>query len=86
MTTLTTNNSTSEINNYGSIIEALLNKKSSKYDIYFYYASYTKKLGYFFENLTNWIPQNHIDMYDHGIINNSCKYEDTVVGLVNIYK
>ncbi|ORY59001.1 periplasmic binding protein-like II [Neocallimastix californiae] len=81
LTTLTTFNSTSEINNYGSLVDMFLSKKSDKYDLFFYYASYTKKYGPHFEDLKELLPKEHIDMYDKDIISKSCLYNDKVVGL-----
>jgi len=62
-------------------VGSLLNKKSEKYDIFLYYASYTKEYGPHLLNLEEWIPKEHINMYDPGTIKR-CLYNDIVVSLV----
>lgn len=83
LTILSPNNSTSIINNYGSTVDSLLSKQSDKYDLYFYYDSYTKRYGPHFLYLDKYIPKEHINMYDNGIIENSCIYNNHIVGLVS---
>ncbi|KAL6631525.1 periplasmic binding protein-like II, partial [Neocallimastix sp. 'constans'] len=81
LTILTPDNSTSYINDYGIMIDNLLQKKTKKYDIFFYYGTYTKRYGKYFINLEDWLPKEHIDMYDPQIISKSCLYNNKVVGL-----
>jgi len=64
------------------MIDNLLQKKTKKYDIFFYYGTYTKRYGKYFINLEDWLPKEHIDMYDPQIISKSCLYNNKVVGLV----
>jgi len=42
--------------NYNTIVESLLNKKSSKYDLYFYDSAYSAKFGNHFINLFEYLP------------------------------
>jgi len=85
---LTPENSTSDIENYGTTIESLLAKKSEKYDIYFFYASYSKKYYNHFIDLRKYLPKESIELFDESILQHQCtSYNDKLVGLViNIYK
>jgi len=84
LTTLTPNNSTSYLNNYSNMIENLLFRNSVKYDIYFYYGSYTEKYGPYFVNLEKYLSKEHIEKFDKDVIKNVCLYNNVIVGLVNI--
>jgi len=44
LTILTAENSTQEIGDYGSTVDSLLVKMSTKYDLYFFYAAYVKNM------------------------------------------
>jgi len=80
---LTPNNSTSDIENYGTTIESLLEKKSTKYDIYFFYASYSKKYNDHFINLREYLPKESIEVFDESILQHQCtSYNNKLVGLV----
>jgi len=80
---LTPGNSTSNIENYGTTIESLLVKKSEKYDIYFFYASYPKKYGEHFIDLREYLPKESIEIFDKSILLNQCSsYNNKLVGLV----
>jgi len=77
-------NSTSKVTNYETTIETLLAKKSNKYDIYFFFTGNSKKSGRYLVNLEEWLPKEYIDMFDPGLLSDSCIYNKHVVGLVNI--
>ncbi|OUM70662.1 hypothetical protein PIROE2DRAFT_1202 [Piromyces sp. E2] len=81
LTLLTPQNATSEIYNYGSAIYNLLQKKSDKYDIYFYYGSYSEKIGHHLVNLSEYISNDHIEMYDSHILEKNCSSNKKIVGL-----
>jgi len=79
---LTPLNSTSDIENYGTTIESLLVKKSEKYDIYFFYAAYSKKYYNHFIDLRNYLPKESIEAFDEDIIKHQCtSYNNKLVGL-----
>ncbi|ORX78328.1 hypothetical protein BCR32DRAFT_247245 [Anaeromyces robustus] len=82
LNTISPENSTTEINSYGTSIDALLNKKSTKYDIYFYFGTYTNTYGSNFADLRDYLPKEHIDLYDKNIIDNTCTYDKKLVGLM----
>ena len=69
----------------GSSIQALLSKKSTKYDIFFYDNIYAKRFSEHLVDLKEHLPKNHMDMYNHSVIQDICSYEGKWVGLVCIY-
>jgi len=85
MEILTSENSTSDVSNYGFAVESLLAKKSKKYDIYFFLSGNTKSSGQHFVNLEEWLSKEYIDMFDSGLLSGSCIYNGHVVGFVIIY-
>jgi len=79
---LTPDNSTSDIESYGTTIESLLVKKSEKYDLYFFYASYTKKYAKHFIDLREYLPKESIEVFDQSVLQHQCtSYNDELVGL-----
>ncbi|ORY16051.1 periplasmic binding protein-like II [Neocallimastix californiae] len=81
LTILTTENSTIELTNYGSMIDMLLMKKSTKYDLYLYFDSYTSIYGPHFINLENILEEDYIKMFSPELLNIGCKYNNKIVGL-----
>jgi len=67
--------------NYNTIVESFLNKKSSKYDLYFYDSAYSAKFGNHFINLFEYLPNEYINMYNSDIISNTCVYNNHLIGL-----
>jgi len=80
-TSLTNHNTTSYVNNYGLVIDSLLQKKTNKYDLFFYYSAHSKKYGPYLENLDELLPREHIQMFDPEILSTSCIYDNKTVGL-----
>eukprot|EP00833_Pecoramyces_ruminatium_P004495 jgi/Orpsp1_1/1178527/evm.model.c7180000065669.2 len=75
--------STMLVENYGATLHSLFLRHSTKYDIYFYYSAYSKKYGEYFEDIRKYVPKEHLDMLDQGILKNTCTSRDnTLVGLV----
>jgi len=66
------------------MIESLINKKDSKYHIYFYDSSYIIKYGPHLLNLNKYLDKDHINMYDSGILDSTCVYGNNLVGLVSL--
>eukprot|EP00833_Pecoramyces_ruminatium_P013756 jgi/Orpsp1_1/1187788/evm.model.d7180000060183.1 len=81
LTALTLSSTTSYINNYNSMIETLLKKHSKKYDIFFYYGSYTTKYGPYFVDLEQYLSKEHIEKFDSNTLNKICIYNNKVVSL-----
>jgi len=71
-------------NDYATAMELLLNKKSLKYDLYFYDSVYSAKFGKHFTNLYEYLPREHINMYNSNIISNSCIYNSHLIGLIHM--
>ncbi|ORX75948.1 periplasmic binding protein-like II [Anaeromyces robustus] len=78
---LTPNNSTADLKDFNSLMDSLINKKSNKYDLYFYYGIYTKKYGQHLLNLDNKFPKSHLDEYEQNVLKNTCYYNNHLVGL-----
>ncbi|ORX79253.1 periplasmic binding protein-like II [Anaeromyces robustus] len=81
ITVFTPENSTSLYNEYGATVGTLLSKKSTKYDMYFYYSAYVSDYGPHLLNLDEWLPKEHIENHDSGILSSSCTYNGHTVGL-----
>ncbi|ORX80130.1 periplasmic binding protein-like II [Anaeromyces robustus] len=77
----TPSNSTTNINDYGSMVEQLLTKRSERYDIYFYDNIYSTRFGSHFLNLEKILDEDHIKMYNEDVISLSCTYNGVYVGL-----
>ncbi|ORX83189.1 periplasmic binding protein-like II [Anaeromyces robustus] len=77
---LTTLNSTYSGIDFGSLIETLNKKKSTKYDFYFYDSLYSENYGSHFLDLKKWIPQEYIDNYDPSTLKQTCMYNDKLIG------
>jgi len=75
-------NSTLSFNNMGLMVENLLRKKTTKYDILFYDNSLTSIYGPYLLNLSKWLPKEHIDMYNKDILSLLAYYNGNLVGLV----
>ena len=84
-TLLTPNNSTSGLDTYSSFIDQLLDRKSNKYDIYFYYGGYTSQYGEHFVDLNEYIPKKHLNFYKYDYLKQCNIYKNKLVGLVNIF-
>jgi len=82
LTILTPLNSTIYLNNYNSMIESLMQRQSTKYDIFFYYATYSIEFGEYFINLKDYLDEEHIEYYDSNTLSSICQYEDKIAGLV----
>ncbi|OUM66671.1 hypothetical protein PIROE2DRAFT_6093, partial [Piromyces sp. E2] len=74
-------NSTNHVDDYGSMLEHLLMKKSLSYDLFIYDNMYSPRYSPYFEDLRNWLPEEHIKMYSSGVASQTCTYEDKWVGL-----
>ena len=77
-----TDNSTKYVNDYGSTIEFILSRGSTKYDIIFYDNMYSPRYSSYFIDLMDWLPEDHMAMYSSGIASQSCTYKGKWVGLV----
>jgi len=87
LSVLTADTSSTVIENYGDTIDSLLERKSEKYDIYFYYSAYSKKYADNFINLRDYIPKEVYQGYDERLLEETCSSKDKkkLVGLVIAY-
>ncbi|ORX84147.1 hypothetical protein BCR32DRAFT_242849 [Anaeromyces robustus] len=78
---LTNLNSTGDNEDIGSTIEYLLRKKKNKYDLYFFDDKYTFNYGNYLYNISEFLPQSNIDLFDNNILKQTCTYENTLVAI-----
>jgi hypothetical protein len=69
------------MSDYGSMLEILLRKKTKDYDVYFYENIHTTRYKSFFVDLKEWLPKEHIALYEKGISSYSCMYGSKWVGI-----
>ncbi|ORX80267.1 periplasmic binding protein-like II [Anaeromyces robustus] len=74
-------NSSLFVDDYGSQIEHLLKKRSTKYDLFFYDVIYTPRYSPYFVDLRDYLPEEHIANYSLGISSESCTHNGKWVGL-----
>ncbi|ORX41837.1 periplasmic binding protein-like II [Piromyces finnis] len=63
------------------MIETLLRKKSTKYDLYFYDDIYSNRFGPYFIDLNDYLSEEHINSFNKNILSQLCYYENKLVGL-----
>jgi len=78
----TVSNSTLLVNDYGSTIEYLLQKGSTKYDIIFHDIMYNRRYSSYLIDLSKYLSKEHINMYAEGIGKDACTDNGKWVGLV----
>ncbi|KAL6605335.1 periplasmic binding protein-like II [Neocallimastix californiae] len=78
---LTPQNMSYTVNNYQSMIENLLYKKSKKYDLIVFDNIYSKKFESYFLDLKDLLPQEHLDLYSEGIAAQTCIFNNKWVAL-----
>ncbi len=74
---------TTEVDYFKSMVESLLLKRSTKYDMYIYDSSYTMKYGEYLLDLNNRIPDAHIKLFYPDVLSGSCMYKNKLVGIVS---
>jgi len=79
---LTPETAESDRESYSSTIDTLLLKKSNKYDLYFYFSTYTKVYGNHFINLEDYLPKEYSDVFDEIILNKGCSSNGKLLALV----
>jgi len=65
---------------FKTLVEDIL--KKNKYDLYLYDSFYRKYYSPYLLDLKKYLPQSYIDMYNPRIIEESCIFEDKLIGLV----
>ncbi|OUM57162.1 hypothetical protein PIROE2DRAFT_17922, partial [Piromyces sp. E2] len=74
-------NTTFSLDNLGNMIDDLLIKQTTKYDLFFYDNTLTSNYGPHLLNLNKWIPKEHIEMYNQQILSQIAYYGDNLVGI-----
>jgi len=69
---------------FKSLVESLIKKPQRPYEIYFYESKFTNIYGKYLLNLNDYLPKDHIKMYDSRVLSEECTYKDKLVGIVNI--
>jgi len=77
-------NVTGNYKDYDSFLEALFKKKDDRYDIYFYEISNILNYDKYMIDLNEFISEEKLNMFDPGIIQNSCTENGKLIGLVII--
>jgi len=85
ITVFTSANSTVYTDGGKITIESLLENKSDKYDIYFYFYSNVHGYGEHLLDLTGYISPETIELYDSNIFRRTCIINNRLVGFVNIF-
>jgi len=73
-------NSTSSVQDYESMLEAIFSKKTNKQDIVFYDTIYAVKFEPHLLDLRDVMPKETIDMYMEGVASQTCVVKDKIVG------
>ncbi|ORX50396.1 periplasmic binding protein-like II [Piromyces finnis] len=81
LTLFSDENTTYAINDFGSTIEYLLKKKSRKYDLYIYDVIYTRKYANYLIDLKEYLPPEHINLYNSKDSQKVSVYNNRLVGL-----
>jgi len=70
------------IKNYGTTIDSILLTNPTKYDIYFYYSTYSQIYGEHFINLEDYLPEEYSNVFDEKILKEACSSSDNkLIGL-----
>ena len=76
---------TDSYSNFKSLIMSLFKKNNTNYDIFYYDSKYSFIFGPYLLNLKDHLEKELIDIYDSKIINETCTYKDSLIGLVILY-
>ncbi|KAL6617500.1 hypothetical protein U3516DRAFT_780391 [Neocallimastix sp. 'constans'] len=77
----TEKNFTGSIFNFGDVIESILKKSKTKYDLYLYDNAYGSKYGNYFLDLKEYLSEDLIKLYDKKIISDTCIYKNKLIAL-----
>lgn len=80
----TFSNSSNLGSDYYYSLDYLLNKGSTKYDIYFYDIIYSTKYKSYFMTLNDVLSEEHKSLYSSGIASKVCIFDGKWISLVNI--
>ncbi|KAL6635869.1 periplasmic binding protein-like II [Neocallimastix sp. 'constans'] len=72
---------TATVINFGSSVEVLLKRNSSKYDIYFYDYTYVSKYAPYLLELNEYVSKEELSQYNSKILLTNCYHQNKLVGL-----
>jgi len=78
---LTPDTAESDRESYSNTIDTLLLKKSSKYDLYFYFSTYIEAYGNHFIDLGDYLPKEYSDVFDEIVLNKGCSSNGKLLAL-----
>jgi len=78
----TEDNYTGSYFSYGDVIESVLKKSKTKYDIYTYDNAFVLKFGSYFLDLKEYLSEDLIKLYNKKIISYTCIYKNKLIALV----
>ncbi|KAL6600107.1 periplasmic binding protein-like II [Neocallimastix sp. 'constans'] len=73
----TKENSTVVVSEYETVLESLLKRKTTQYDLFFYDNIFTFKYGPHLLPLKEWLPEDHFKIYEGAQILKTCYYNDS---------
>ena len=76
MRVLNPKTATADLESYGTTIDSLLLKKKQKYDVYFFFSTYTKKYASSLLNLEDYLPEESINAFDETVLKEGCSSND----------
>ncbi len=86
MQVLSPDNASADLENYSTTIDSLLLKGSKKYDLYFYFSTYTKKYANHLLNLEEYLPEEYsTKVFDETILREGCSSSDNKLVALVIY-
>ena len=80
----TLSNSSLLVGDFGTSLEYLLKKESKKYDIFFYDTMYSRRYYPYFIDLKDYLPEEHMALYNTEVPTQICTYNGKWVGLVSV--
>jgi len=82
---ITDQNSTYSLYNSGYMIETLLKKKKSKYDMFFFDNTYTDQYAPYLLDMKDLLPKDHIEMYNQEVLSLIALKNGRLVAMVRFF-
>ncbi|ORX85085.1 hypothetical protein BCR32DRAFT_265919 [Anaeromyces robustus] len=81
LSSITRTNFTHSAEDYESLLDYLFIKKSNKYDLVLYDSIHKTRFGPHLLNLKDRLSHEHVEMYMEGIANQTCIYNNKLIGM-----
>ncbi|OUM65896.1 hypothetical protein PIROE2DRAFT_59740 [Piromyces sp. E2] len=78
-------NATTQSKDDGELLSSLFSRESTKYDIIFYDNVYTNKFAPYLVNLRDYLPKEHIELFEPGITPEICTYNNKLIEYLKKY-